>query len=96
MNYFGELQEHIRGPSMEMRTGEANSFVGTVFYQKIKGIYTTSIDYNPKDENTILFYLFNLFLNPLLQFQRFKSKPFFPIIGIIYDEFKFSKGFVSV
>jgi hypothetical protein len=27
-----------------------------VFYQKIKDIYTTSIDYNPKDEKTVLFF----------------------------------------
>lgn len=46
MNYFTELQERIR----EIRLSER------FFYQKIKDIYTTSIDYNPKDEQTQLFF----------------------------------------
>ncbi len=46
MNYFNELQGRIR----EIRLSER------FFYQKIKDIYTTSIDYNPKDKNTILFF----------------------------------------
>ncbi len=46
MNYFNELQERIR----EIRISER------FFYQKIKDIYTTSIDYNPKDEKTIEFF----------------------------------------
>jgi len=46
MNYFNELQERIR----DIRISER------FFYQKIKDIYTTSIDYNPKDENTIKFF----------------------------------------
>ncbi|MBE9468447.1 MAG: virulence RhuM family protein [Bacteroidetes bacterium] len=46
MNYFNELQERIR----EIRLSER------FFYQKIKDIYTTSIDYNPKDEATIVFF----------------------------------------
>jgi hypothetical protein len=46
MNYFTELQERIR----EIRLSER------FFYQKIKDIYTTSIDYNPKDENTLSFF----------------------------------------
>lgn len=46
MNYFNELQERIR----DIRISER------FFYQKIKDIYTTSIDYNPKDENTITFF----------------------------------------
>lgn len=46
MNYFNELQERIR----EIRLSER------FFYQKIKDIYTTSIDYDPKDEKTIEFY----------------------------------------
>jgi hypothetical protein len=54
MNYFNELQERIR----EIRISER------FFYQKIKDIYTTSIDYNPKDENTILF--FKVIQNKLL------------------------------
>lgn len=54
MNYFNELQERIR----EIRLSER------FFYQKIKDIYTTSIDYNPKDENTIAF--FKIVQNKLL------------------------------
>ena len=54
MNYFNELQERIR----EIRLSER------FFYQKIKDIYTTSIDYNPKDEKTILF--FKIIQNKLL------------------------------
>jgi len=46
MNYFNELQGRIR----EIRISER------FFYQKIKDIYTTSIDYNPKDERTIEFF----------------------------------------
>ena len=46
MNYFSELQERIR----EIRLSER------FFYQKIKDIYTTSIDYNPKENNTIKFF----------------------------------------
>jgi hypothetical protein len=46
MNYFNELQERIR----EIRLSER------FFYQKIKDIYTTSIDYDPKDEKTIKFF----------------------------------------
>ena len=46
MNYFAELQERIR----EIRISER------FFYQKIKDIYTTSIDYNPKNEKTIEFF----------------------------------------
>ncbi len=54
MNYFKELQERIR----EIRISER------FFYQKIKDIYTTSIDYNPKEESTILF--FKMIQNKLL------------------------------
>lgn len=46
MNYFNELQERIR----EIRLSER------FFYQKIKDIYTTSIDYDAKDEKTITFF----------------------------------------
>jgi len=46
MTYFDELQERIR----EIRLSEK------VFYQKIKDIYTTSIDYDPHDEKTLLFF----------------------------------------
>ncbi len=54
MNYFNELQERIR----EIRLSEK------FFYQKIKDIYVTSIDYDPKDEKTIEF--FKIVQNKLL------------------------------
>jgi len=54
MNYFNELQERIR----EIRLSER------FFYQKIKDIYATSIDYDPKDEKTIEF--FKIVQNKLL------------------------------
>ncbi len=46
MNYFNELQARIR----EIRLSER------FFYQKIKDIYTTSIDYDPNDEKTRQFF----------------------------------------
>ena len=46
MNYFRELIEKIR----EIRLEEK------VFYQQIKDIYKTSIDYDPSDEITIQFF----------------------------------------
>lgn len=54
MNYFSELQERIR----EIRISER------FFYQKIKDIYTTSFDYDAKDERTIEF--FKIIQNKLL------------------------------
>ena len=54
MNYFNELQERIR----EIRLSER------FFYQKIKDIYATSIDYDPKDEKSIEF--FKIVQNKLL------------------------------
>lgn len=54
MNYFNELQERIR----EIRISER------YFYQKIKDIYSTSIDYDPKDQKTIEF--FKMVQNKLL------------------------------
>ena len=54
MNYFNELQERIR----EIRLSER------FFYQKIKDIYTTSIDYDAKNEKTIAF--FKIVQNKLL------------------------------
>jgi len=54
MNYFNELQERIR----EIRLSER------FFYQKIKDIYATSIDYDPKDEKTVEF--FKIIQNKLL------------------------------
>jgi len=46
MNYFKELLERIR----EIRLSER------VFYQQIKDIYATSIDYDPSAEMTLAFY----------------------------------------
>ena len=54
MNYFEELQNRIR----EIRLSER------FFYQKIKDIYATSIDYDTKDEKTIEF--FKIVQNKLL------------------------------
>lgn len=54
MNYFDELQQRIR----EIRLSER------FFYQKIKDIYTTSIDYRANDEKTIEF--FKIVQNKLL------------------------------
>ncbi len=46
MNYFKDLLERIR----EIRLSEK------VFYQQIKDIYKTSIDYDPSDEMTLRFF----------------------------------------
>lgn len=46
MNYFKDLLERIR----EIRLSER------VFYQQIKDIYKTSIDYDPSDEMTLRFF----------------------------------------
>jgi len=54
MQYFDELQNRIR----EIRLSEK------FFYQKIKDIYTTSVDYNSKDEKTQQF--FKMVQNKLL------------------------------
>jgi hypothetical protein len=54
INYFDELQDRIR----EIRISEK------FFYQKIKDIYTTSIDYDAKNEQTIVF--FKIVQNKLL------------------------------
>ena len=46
MNYFHELLDRIR----EIRISER------LFYQQIKDIYATSIDYDPSDQMTLAFY----------------------------------------
>lgn len=46
MNYFRELLDRIR----EIRISEK------MFYQQIKDIYATSIDYNPNDDLTLTFF----------------------------------------
>jgi len=54
MTYFDELQKRLR----DIRISER------FFYQKIKDIYMTSIDYDPKNEKTIEF--FKIVQNKLL------------------------------
>ena len=54
IGYFDELQKRLR----DIRISEK------FFYQKIKDIYMTSIDYDPKDEKTIEF--FKIVQNKLL------------------------------
>lgn len=54
INYFTELQERIR----EIRLSER------FFYQKVKDIYATSIDYDPNDQKTVEF--FKIVQNKLL------------------------------
>src|SRR6218665_139002 len=90
MNYFNELQERIR----EIRISER------FFYQKIKDIYATSIDYDSKDEKTIEF--FKIVQNKLLWaiseqtaaelvYRRADAK--LPLMGMLsYDK----KGAVSI
>ena len=97
MNYFDELQERIR----EIRLSEK------FFYQKIKDLYSTSIDYDPKDEKTIAF--FKVVQNKLLWaisqqtaaelvFQRADAA--LPLMGMIsYDKksnSSFRKADVSI
>ena len=45
-NYFDELLERVR----KIRASEAH------FYQKVRGIFATSIDYDPKDETATVFF----------------------------------------
>jgi hypothetical protein len=54
MSYFDELKKRLR----DIRISER------FFYQKIKDIYMTSIDYDPKDERTVEF--FKIVQNKLL------------------------------
>ncbi len=89
MNYFNELQERIR----EIRLSER------FFYQKIKDIYTTSIDYNPKDDKTIEF--FKIVQNKLLwaisqqtaaELVYRRTNASLPLIGMqSYDKDKYTK-----
>ena len=58
MSYFDELQKRLR----DIRISER------FFYQKIKDIYITSIDYDPKDEKTLEFF------NPDYAIGKFQSK----------------------
>ncbi len=89
MNYFNELQERIR----EIRLSER------FFYQKIKDIYTTSINYNPKDDKTIEF--FKIVQNKLLwaisqqtaaELVYRRTNASLPLIGMqSYDKDKYTK-----
>lgn len=54
MNYFDELMNRIR----DIRSSEK------VFYQKVKDIYTTSVDYDPNQPQTVEF--FKIIQNKLL------------------------------
>lgn len=84
MNYFDELQERIR----EIRLSER------VFYQKIKDIYTTSIDYDSSSEETIKF--FKVVQNKLLwaisnqtaaELVAHRANPSLPYMGMTsYDK----------
>ena len=78
MNYFNVLQERIR----EIRISER------LFYQKIKDIYTTSIDYDAKDKKTIEF--FKVVQNKLLwatnTLKEFITK------GFVLDDKRFKQG----
>lgn len=97
MNYFNELQDRIR----KIRLSEK------FFYQKIKDIYKTSIDYDPKDEKTIQF--FKIVQNKLLWaisqqtaaelvYRRVDAS--LPLMGMLsYDKMKevsIKKGEVSI
>ncbi|MEC9487779.1 MAG: virulence RhuM family protein [Prosthecochloris sp.] len=70
MNYFTELQERIR----EIRLSER------FFYQKVKDIYATSIDYDPRDEKTIEF--FKIVQNKLLWAISQQTAAELPLMGM--------------
>jgi len=79
MNYFKELLDRIR----EIRLSER------VFYQQIKDIYTTSVDYNPSDEITIAFYkeiqnklLWAVSGNTAAELVYYRSNASLPLMGM--------------
>ncbi|KAA6323302.1 hypothetical protein EZS27_027246 [termite gut metagenome] len=75
MNYFNELQERIREICLSER----------FFYQKIKDIYTTSIDYNPQDPKTVEF--FKIVQNKLLWAISKQTAAELPLLGMqSYDK----------
>ena len=74
MNYFKDLLERIR----EIRLSER------VFYQQIKDIYATSIDYNPNDELTLQF--FKEVQNKLLWAVSGKTAAELPMMGLTSTE----------
>ena len=92
MNYFNELQSRIR----EIRISEK------FFYQKIKDIYTTSIDYNAKDEKTITFFkivqnklLWAISQNTAAELVYRRVDANLPLLGMISYDKKDSKSIVK-
>jgi hypothetical protein len=90
MNYFNELQNRIR----EIRLSEK------FFYQKIKDIYATSIDYDPKDEKTISFFkivqnklLWAISQNTAAELVYRRVDASLPLMGMLSYDKKTSKSF---
>ena len=89
MNYFNELQNRIR----DIRLSEK------FFYQKIKDIYATSIDYDPKDEKTIAFFkvvqnklLWAISQNTAAELIYRRVDASFPLMGMLSYDKKNSKN----
>ena len=94
-NYFKELLDRIR----EIRLSER------LFYQQIKDIYATSIDYNPSDEMTLAFYrevqnklLFAVSGQTAAELIYYRSNAQLPMMGLTstHKEGKVLKSDVSV
>ena len=94
-NYFKELLDRIR----EIRLSER------LFYQQIKDIYATSIDYNPSDEMTLAFYrevqnklLFAVSGQTAAELIYYRSNAQLPMMGLtsMHKEGKVLKSDVSV
>lgn len=94
-NYFKELLDRIR----EIRLSER------LFYQQIKDIYATSIDYNPSDEMTLAFYrevqnklLFAVSGQTAAELIYYRSNARLPMMGLTstHKEGKVLKSDVSV
>lgn len=94
-NYFRELLDRIR----EIRLSER------LFYQQIKDIYATSIDYNPSDEMTLAFYrevqnklLFAVSGQTAAELIYYRSNAQLPMMGLTstHKEGKVLKSDVSV
>lgn len=94
-NYFKELLDRIR----EIRLSER------LFYQQIKDIYATSIDYNPNDEMTLAFYrevqnklLFAVSGQTAAELIYYRAKAELPMMGLTstHKEGKVRKSDISV
>ena len=92
MNYFNELQNRIR----EIRLSEK------FFYQKIKDIYTTSIDYDAKDEKTIAFFkvvqnklLWAISQNTAAELVYRRVDASLPVLGMISYDKKEAKSVIK-